>query len=87
VQNGTCRPAVILLADGQTNVGHSIDETAGLLRAFGYPVYAIGYGETPGEDIDEGELKKIADITGGEYINSSAEDIGYILNILFESEL
>ena len=87
VQNGTCRPAVILLADGQTNVGHSIDETAGLLRAFGYHVYAIGYGETPGEYIDEEELKKIADITGGEYINSSAEDIGYILNILFESEL
>ena len=87
VRKGNCRPAIILLADGQTNVGHSIDETAALLRAFGYPVYAIGYGENPGEDIDEGELKKIADVTGGEYINSSAEDIGYILNILFESEL
>ena len=84
---GTYRPVIILLADGMTNRGYSISQVEALIRAFEYPVYVVGYADKAGMDIDEGELKRIAEITGGEYINSSAEDIGYILSILFESEL
>ena len=70
---------VILLTDGSNNRGDIDPETAAeIAQTYGIRVYAIGVGSY-GDDFDEETLKKIAEMTGGEYFratdNNSLRDI------------
>lgn len=75
------KPIIILLSDGYTENGYSLDSVSELITAFNIPVYTIGY------DANVEELTKIADITGGTYIESTSDDIGYVLKTLFNAEI
>lgn len=75
------KPIIILLSDGYTENGYSLDSVSELITAFNIPVYTIGY------DANVEELTKIADITGGTYIESTSNDIGYVLKTLFNAEI
>ena len=69
---------IILLSDGQSNVGPDPIEAARIAAERGVRVYTVGFGTTEGEVIrfegwsmrvrlDEQTLKKIAELTQGEY--------------------
>lgn len=61
--------AVILLTDGRHNAGRRTpDEAAERARLLGIPVYTLGFGEK--KDIDEETMKKVAEMTGGQYFYS-----------------
>jgi Ca-activated chloride channel family protein len=70
--------AIILLTDGQTTMGPNPIEAAQMAADRGVRIYTVGVGTTSGDIIhfegwsmrvllDEASLKKIADITHGEY--------------------
>jgi Ca-activated chloride channel family protein len=69
---------IILLTDGQSNVGPDPIEAARIAAERGVRVYTVGFGTTEGEilrfegwsmrvRLDEQTLKKIAELTQGEY--------------------
>jgi Ca-activated chloride channel family protein len=69
---------IILLTDGQSNVGPDPIESARMASERGVRVYTVGFGTTEGEilrfegwsmrvRLDEETLKKIAEMTQGEY--------------------
>ena len=70
--------AIILLSDGQSNVGPDPVKAAEIASDDGVRIYTVGIGTTEGITVaaegwnmrvrlDEEALKKIADVTGGEY--------------------
>ncbi len=79
--------AVILLTDGQSNVGPDPVESARMAAERGVRVYTVGFGTAEGEllrfegwsmrvRLDEETLKKIAELTHGEYYQAgSASDL------------
>ena len=83
LKNSSIKPIIILLSDGQTQHGYNWSSVKDVLKAFGYPIYTIGYGQ----DADAGELSKIAELNGGFYTDSSTNDIGYVLKTIFNAEM
>ena len=75
------KPMIFLLSDGEQNVGHSLNEVEGVLRAYEVPIYTIGYNA----NIDA--LKKISGINEAATINADSDDIVYQLKNLFNSEM
>lgn len=78
--NGTT--AIVLLTDGESNTGPAFVETAKLAAERGVRVYTVGIGTTQGTTItadgwsmrvrlDEDALKKVADMTHGEYFRAA----------------
>lgn len=67
--------AIILLTDGMHNAGkHTPEEAATRAKSLGIRVYTLGFGEKG--DIDEERMKKVAEMTGGQYFYSpSPEDL------------
>jgi Ca-activated chloride channel family protein len=74
--------AVLLLSDGQSNVGPDAVKAAELARDHGVRVYTIGLGTAEGvvvksegwsmrTRLDEESLRKVADLTGGEYFRAA----------------
>jgi len=70
--------AIVLLSDGQSNVGPDPIKAAEIASDYGVRIYTVGIGTTEGTTVaaegwnmrvrlDEEALKKIADITGAEY--------------------
>jgi Ca-activated chloride channel family protein len=85
---------IILLSDGQSNVGPDPIEAARMAAERGVRVYTVGFGTTEGEVIrfegwsmrvrlDEQTLTKIAELTQGEYYYAgSAEDLKKVYQTL-----
>ena len=85
---------IILLTDGQSNVGPDPIESARIAAERGVRVYTVGFGTTEGEVIrfegwsmrvrlDEQTLTKIAELTQGEYYYAgSAEDLKKVYQTL-----
>jgi Ca-activated chloride channel homolog len=76
--------AIILLTDGQATTGPDPIESAKMVAERGVPVYTVGVGTVEGEvlgwegwsmrvKLDEDSLKKIANITRGEYYHAGTE--------------
>ena len=74
---------IVLLSDGKTQVGRASDEAAQAARAQSVPIYTIAYGTADGYieiggrrepvPVDRAELRRIAQISGGEdYTATSA---------------
>ena len=75
------KPMIFLLSDGEQNVGHSLNEIEGVLRAYEVPVFTIGYNA----NIDA--LKMISAINEAATINADSDDIVYQLKNLFNSQM
>jgi Ca-activated chloride channel homolog len=76
--------ALILITDGQGNLGPDPIKMAQIAADLGVRVYTIGVGTTQGEvlkargmqarvKLDEDVLKRIAELTGGEYFKADSE--------------
>lgn len=75
------KPIIILLSDGYTQSGYSLDSVRELIDVSNIPIYTIGY------EADVAELERIAKINQGVFINATSDDIGYILKTLFDAEM
>ncbi|GIP05692.1 MULTISPECIES: VWA domain-containing protein [Paenibacillus] len=77
--NPDVKPLIFVLSDGETNVGHSLDDIRGLIQAFKIPVYTIGY------NADIQALQSISSINEAASINADTDDvvykIGQLLNV------
>jgi Ca-activated chloride channel family protein len=85
---------IILLTDGQSNVGPDPIEAARMAAERGVRVYTVGFGTTEGEilrfegwsmrvRLDEQTLKKIAELTQGEYFYAgTASDLKKVYETL-----
>ena len=79
--NPNIKPIVFLLSDGQTESGYSLNATKEVMAAYDIPIYTIGY------EANIDELKRIAEINRGAFINATSDDVGYILKTLFDAEI
>ncbi|MBQ8299210.1 MAG: VWA domain-containing protein [Clostridia bacterium] len=79
--NPNIKPIVFLLSDGHTESGYSLSSTKEIMDAYDIPIYTIGY------EANIDELKKIAEINQGAFINATSDDVGYILKTLFDAEI
>jgi Ca-activated chloride channel family protein len=82
--------AIILLTDGQSNVGPDPVEAARMAAERGVRIYTVGFGTTKGETLstegwsgrvrlDEETLKTIANVTRGEYMHAgSASELAQV---------
>ncbi|HLF79254.1 MAG TPA: VWA domain-containing protein [Dehalococcoidia bacterium] len=82
VPNSKAPPAsIVLVSDGQSNVGPNVLQVADLAVAANIKVYTIGIGTAQGADVtvqgrttrtvlDEESLRGVADKTGGKYYNA-----------------
>lgn len=77
--NPDVKPLIFVLSDGETNVGHSLDEVRELIEAYKIPVYTIGY------NADIQALQSISSINEAASINADTDDvvykIGQLLNV------
>ena len=80
-QNPDTIPMIFLLSDGYTESGYSLKRVESLIAAFDIPIYTIGY------EANLDELKNIAKINNGEFINASRDDVGYYLKSLFDAQI
>jgi Ca-activated chloride channel homolog len=88
---------IILLTDGATNAGPDPIEAARIAANHGVRVYTVGFGTSHGEivgfggwhmraQLDEGALKRIAEITRAQYFRAgSAEDLRAVYRLLSKS--
>lgn len=88
---------IILLTDGSTNAGPDPIEAARTAARHGVRIFTVGFGTANGDivgfggrrmraDLDEDALKRIADITRGEYHRaSSAEELQAVYHLLSTS--
>ena len=79
--NPNIKPIVFLLSDGHTESGYSLRSTSEIMDVYDIPIYTIGY------EANIDELKKIAEINQGAFINATSDDVGYILKTLFDAEI
>lgn len=75
------KPIIILLSDGYTESGYSLNSMYELIDVSDIPIYTIGY------EADVDELQRIAEINQGAFINATSDDVGYILKTLFDAEM
>lgn len=77
--NPDVKPLIFVLSDGETNVGHSLDDIRELIQTFKIPVYTIGY------NADIQALQSISSINEAASINADTDDvvykIGQLLNV------
>lgn len=78
--------SIVLLSDGETTMGTSTAEGAAVAAEAGVPVYAIAFGTDAGTVVDPvsgevipvpvntGELRSVADITGGQFYEAPTAD-------------
>jgi len=73
--------AIVLFSDGANNVGPDLEQAATLAAEHDVPVYGVGIGTTDGAVVraegwamrvrlEEAPLKKLAELTGGDYFRS-----------------
>ena len=72
---------MFVLSDGETNMGHSLEDASRVVKNLNIPIYTIGYNA----DIDA--LQKISSINEAANINADSEDVIYQLRNLFNSNL
>lgn len=72
---------MFVLSDGETNVGHSIEEASNVIKNLNIPIYTIGY------NADIKALDEISSINEAASINADSDDVIYQLKNLFNSNL
>ena len=72
---------MFVLSDGETNVGHSLEDASKVIENLDIPIYTIGY------NANISALSKISSINEAASINAESEDVIYQLKNLFNSNL
>lgn len=72
---------LFVLSDGQCNSGVDYGKAAKIVKAFGIPVYTIGYNE----NIDS--LKELSSVNEAVYIDADNDDVVYELSALFNAQM
>jgi len=75
------KPMLFVLSDGDSNVGHSLNDVESILATYHIPVYTIGY------NADIAALEKISSINEAASINADTEDVIYKLKNLFNAQM
>lgn len=72
---------MFLLSDGEQNVGASLKDIRGILKAYEIPVYTIGYNA----NLDE--LQTISSVNEAASIDADSDDVIYKLKNLFNAQM
>ena len=80
-KNPNTKLMLLVLTDGQTNYGHSLNDVEGTLRALKIPIYTIGY------NADIKELQTVSSINEAASIDADTDDVTYKLGSLFNAEI
>ena len=72
---------MFVLSDGETNIGHSLENVSKVLKNLDIPIYTIGY------NANIAALGEISNINEAASINADSEDVIYQLKNLFNSNL
>ena len=81
VADPNLRPIIIVLSDGETNKGHSLNDIKGIVEDLGIPIYTIGY------NANIPALQAISSINEAASINADTDDVVYKLRNLFNAEM
>ena len=80
-KNPDAKLMLFVLSDGETNIGHSLDDIKDILEAVEIPVHTIGY------NANIKALENISDINEATSINADSDDVIYKLGSLFNAEM
>lgn len=72
---------MFVLSDGETNMGHSLENVSKVVKNLDIPIYTIGY------NANISALGEISNINEAASINADSEDVIYQLKNLFNSNL
>lgn len=79
------KPVIFLLTDGEQNVGHSLSDIKGLVKAYKIPIYTIGYNDHTKELKDT--LQSIANINEADRIDADTDDVVYKIKGLLNVQM
>lgn len=80
-KNPDAKLMLFVLSDGETNIGHSLDDLREILESVKIPVHTIGY------NANIEALENISRINEATSINADSDDVIYKLGILFNAEM
>lgn len=80
-KNPDAKLMLFVLSDGETNIGHSLDDLREILESVKIPVHTIGY------NANIEALENISRINEATSINADSDDVIYKLGSLFNTEM
>lgn len=80
-KNTDAKLMLFVLSDGETNIGHSLDDLREILESVKIPVHTIGY------NANIEALENISRINEATSINADSDDVIYKLGSLFNAEM
>lgn len=80
-KNPDAKLMLFVLSDGETNIGHSLDDLREILESVKIPVHTIGY------NANIEVLENISRINEATSINADSDDVIYKLGSLFNAEM
>ena len=80
-KNPDAKLVLFVLSDGETNIGHSLDDLREILESVKIPVHTIGY------NANIEALENISRINEATSINADSDDVIYKLGSLFNAEM
>ena len=80
-KNPDAKLMLFVLSDGETNIGHSLDDLREILESVKIPVHTIGY------NANIEALENISKINEATSINADSDDVIYKLGSLFNAEM
>ena len=80
-KNPDAKSMLFVLSDGETNIGHSLDDLREILESVKIPVHTIGY------NANIEALENISRINEATSINADSDDVIYKLGSLFNAEM
>lgn len=80
-QNPDHKQIIFVLSDGERNRGHSLEDVTTMLEWSGIPVHTIAY------ELSSDELKELAGLAEGAYVESNVESASYRIGNLLNSEM
>lgn len=80
-QNPTDKLLIFVLSDGERNRGLGLDDVNSMLEWSGIPIHSIAY------EVSSDELRALAGLAEGAYIESKAESASYRIGNLLNSEM
>lgn len=80
-KNPDAKLMLFVLSDGETNIGHSLDDLREILETVKIPVHTIGY------NANIEALENISRINEATSINADSDDVIYKLGSLFNAEM
>lgn len=72
---------LFVLSDGETNVGHNLDDVQAMLKAYKIPIYTIGY------NADIKVMEQLSGINEAAAINAQTDDVVYKIENLFNAQM